>query len=425
MNEAEDISVTFNYTSTSGATWSVQKNFAADHSLVESDYAVDFYNNYSVTPNTPVSESNNTFDVTCDDNFPFTAGVATRVQSRGGGHQNQDFYNGVTYPQYGANGFDPNTNLWVFEHVANSADLFTVKNVATGKYLTFQSGTRQIGTLTETASNSGENTSRLRVRKSTYASAPEGAFCLQHPTVVACCYGPHINDTGYGDPVNNGLGGWAAGNEEAALSNDQNCLIAIAPDACPVVLSNPNPTKESGLDGKYVGTFSAVYNVQLPDGVVAYTAAIDGTTVNFTVLGSCVPANTGVLLYAESAQANINAQATPCANSAISSVNTTGNAFQPTTGGEMPEGSYILANVNNHVSFYLIGEERTVAKNKAYIPASAGSNLSAFRFDFEDTLTGIEAIESNTNATVFDLQGRRVQNAKSGLYIVNGKKVIR
>lgn len=416
--------VTFNYTSNSGATWSVQKNFVADYTLEESDYAVDFYTNFNITSaNQTVSESNTTFNITCDDNFPFTAGVATRIQSRGSGHQDMDFYNGVAYPQYGANGFDPNTNLWVFEHVANSANLFTVKNVATGKYLTFQDGTRKIGTLVETASNSGAHTSQIRVRKSTYTSAPEGAFCLQHPTVVACCYGPHINDISYGDPVNNGLGGWAADDEAAALSNNQNCLIAIAHEACPVKLTNPNPGKTNGLNGKYVGTFSAVYNVQLPDGVVAYKAAINGTTVNFTEIGSYVPANTGVLLYAEGAQAAINAEATPCKNS---TADTSNNAFVATDGNEIPVDSYILANKNNHVAFYHINpDSRTVAKNKAYLPASAGSNLNAFRFDFEDTLTGIEAIENQTSNAIYDLQGRRVENAKSGLYIVNGKKVIR
>lgn len=188
-------------------------------------------------------------------------------------------------------------------------------------------------------------------------------------------------------------------------------------------LSNPNPEGTSGLDGKSVGTFSAPFAVQLPDGVEAYKATVDGSTVTFETIGSVVPANTGVLVYAENGTTYNNVNAVPAATVA-STVND--NALHPTTGGEIPVGSYILANKNNHVAFYLINpDSRTVAKNKAYLVAPTSSNLNAFRFDFEDTLTGIQGVENESSIVVYDLQGRRVQNAKSGLYIVNGKKVIR
>lgn len=47
-------------------------------------------------------------------------------------------------------------------------------------------------------------------------------------------------------------------------------------------------------------------------------------------------------------------------------------------------------------------------------------------FDFEEgTLTSINAVETVTPSAIYDLQGRRVVNAQNGMYIVNGKKVIR
>lgn len=189
-----------------------------------------------------------------------------------------------------------------------------------------------------------------------------------------------------------------------------------------LTLSNPNPEGTSGLDNKSVGTFSAPFAVQLPDGVEAYKASVSGSTVTFETIGSVVPANTGVVVYASDDATYSNVNAVPAAAVASS---VSGNALVATTGEEIPEGSYILANSTKGVSFYLIGDNRVVAKNKAYLEVPAGSNLNAFRFDFEGDVTGIEALESNTEATVFDLQGRRVQGAKSGLYIVNGKKVIR
>ena len=69
--------------------------------------------------------------------------------------------------------------------------------------------------------------------------------------------------------------------------------------------------------------------------------------------------------------------------------------------------------------------------NKAYLPASAvPGNARVLTFNFDDNAeTGINAVEieeaAPANAAIYDLSGRRVQNAKSGLYIINGKKVIK
>ena len=64
--------------------------------------------------------------------------------------------------------------------------------------------------------------------------------------------------------------------------------------------------------------------------------------------------------------------------------------------------------------------------NKAYLPASAVTGNARFiSFDF-GTETAIESIESvENNAVVYDLAGRRVKAAQKGLYIVNGKVVIK
>ena len=66
---------------------------------------------------------------------------------------------------------------------------------------------------------------------------------------------------------------------------------------------------------------------------------------------------------------------------------------------------------------------------RAYLPAD---NLNArfLTFNFDDNAeTGISAVEieeaAPANAAIYDLSGRRVQSAKSGLYIINGKKVIK
>ena len=64
---------------------------------------------------------------------------------------------------------------------------------------------------------------------------------------------------------------------------------------------------------------------------------------------------------------------------------------------------------------------------KAYLPKPAGSNSRFLVFDFGGTETAIEGIEAEgtANAVVYDLAGRRVQNAQKGVFIVNGKVVVK
>lgn len=65
---------------------------------------------------------------------------------------------------------------------------------------------------------------------------------------------------------------------------------------------------------------------------------------------------------------------------------------------------------------------------KAYLPKPVGSSARFFVFDF-GTETGIIETENGNvkteNVDIFDLSGRRVQKVQKGIFIVNGKKVIR
>ena len=65
---------------------------------------------------------------------------------------------------------------------------------------------------------------------------------------------------------------------------------------------------------------------------------------------------------------------------------------------------------------------------KAYLPASeVSSNVSFYGFRFGEETTGVAAIEiRNENEVIFDLAGRRVSEITApGIYIINGKKVIK
>ena len=65
----------------------------------------------------------------------------------------------------------------------------------------------------------------------------------------------------------------------------------------------------------------------------------------------------------------------------------------------------------------------------AYFEVPASSGARSFTFEVDGETTGIVSIDQDgsmsVNENVFDLQGRRVVATKHGLYIVNGKKIIK
>ena len=96
--------------------------------------------------------------------------------------------------------------------------------------------------------------------------------------------------------------------------------------------------------------------------------------------------------------------------------------------------AYVLSMVDGVVGFYkatMNQQENSAFLNngfKAYLPATtAEARFLVFNFG-DDNATAIENIqgaENATNAVVYDLAGRRVQNAQKGIFIVNGKKVVK
>ena len=114
--------------------------------------------------------------------------------------------------------------------------------------------------------------------------------------------------------------------------------------------------------------------------------------------------------------------------------------FAPLEITDANRNSVVLLAAGNKLGY--AKTDRTIANGKAlgacrayfHIPAISGSAQMARRFVMnfgkEDGTTGIfEVNTNNTNLTnkvegIFDLQGRRIENPKKGLYIVNGRKVV-
>ena len=174
-------------------------------------------------------------------------------------------------------------------------------------------------------------------------------------------------------------------------------------------------------------TFYSSSNVAIPAEVQAYVVSAASTSATLTPVTGVLPANTGVILKNEGEYAfKISAETPQSVETSLLSGSTV-NTY-------ITEEAYVLSKVDENVGLYKAqmpdGKWLNNA-NKAYLLASVvGAGARFLTFDFDDNAeTGISAVEieevAPANAAIYDLSGRRVQSAKSGLYIINGKKVIK
>ena len=175
-------------------------------------------------------------------------------------------------------------------------------------------------------------------------------------------------------------------------------------------------------------------SVTIPDGVVAYAVTEAGTTAKLKKVTGSIPANYGILINANEGDYYFKfAQSVSVSGSSLLS----GTVFTKNITPDNGKTCYVLAVNEGNVGFYKasLNQNNNASfvnnANKAYLSLTTGSNPARFlTFDFDDNAeTGINAVEieeaAPANAAIYDLSGRRVQNAKSGLYIINGKKVIK
>ncbi len=189
-------------------------------------------------------------------------------------------------------------------------------------------------------------------------------------------------------------------------------------------------------------TFSSSYNV-IPDPnleSVKYASAINTSTGKITwedFDGTGIHSSDGALLKgtadetykftpATSASAKETNYLKPIANGPDANSD---DKLDQTGSGTM---NYILTkttttNTNAELCFYLVNDAGSkCADGTAYLEVPIGVGSREFFpiiWNESASVEGIEMESQNKNLSVYDLQGRRVNNPKKGLYIVNGKKV--
>ena len=181
------------------------------------------------------------------------------------------------------------------------------------------------------------------------------------------------------------------------------------------------------------------YDAEIPEGVTAY--AVTGTNATYATLTEvkgAIPAGQAVLLNgaANTYEFKLAESAEVVEGNLLqgSTVNTNVAAEAYVLAAKNGVGLYKAAyNVSTDKSNDGTAEEPAVTYEaflnnafKAYLVVE-GANAPMFSFDRGEGTTGIDnsQLTIDNSAVIYDLAGRRVEKMEKGIYIVNGKKVIK
>ena len=169
----------------------------------------------------------------------------------------------------------------------------------------------------------------------------------------------------------------------------------------------------------YTTFFDSKFAYEIPAGVTAYTATIDGSNLLMTPIeGDIIPAGEGVLLKTSADIFSMNRTPKSAEKNAE-------NIFQGTDEGtSAPANCYVLSYGQNQLGFYQYSN--WIDANKAYVVLPSGARSLRMVFAGEESADGIENVELSTESRngIFSINGARLSQPQKGLNIINGRKVL-
>lgn len=160
-------------------------------------------------------------------------------------------------------------------------------------------------------------------------------------------------------------------------------------------------------------TLYTPFCVDIPNGIRAYTARLDGDRMQLVDLTEgVIPAQTGVVLRGETEGSYLftyNADAGIIATSNLDGVL-----------WDTPKTDNVLTlgiSGADKVGFYKF-TGNTLQGGKAFYTQPSGSNVKGYLLTFDETEDAITKVEENDFMQVFDLQGRKIPHAQRGVNIV-------
>ena len=187
----------------------------------------------------------------------------------------------------------------------------------------------------------------------------------------------------------------------------------------------PDPavlTTASAEDANWSTYYNSNANVQVDDNTTVYKVALDGSSVTLTDTGSkIIKAGEAVVLSSTTSGITL------AYTSTESTGDYTDNSLLGSNAAVTQDDGYTyyaLANLTKGLGFYKLGNGVSIPANKAYLRVASGGESRDF-YGIDEETTSIELKNSKIEELkYYDLNGRRVEKPKKGLYIVNGKKVI-
>lgn len=191
-----------------------------------------------------------------------------------------------------------------------------------------------------------------------------------------------------------------------------------------IITASLNDAGELGA----LGSFSAPFKVQLPEGVTAYFATENQQDALLLKAydGTVLPANTPVILKSELPGMVQMLQT----DAAVDGTDITMNLLEGTGSYRLltPQSScYVLGKPEGKKAGMIRYTGETLPPFRAYLSNSSGSTQQIKTFIFDGGTTDIDSVtqpNNNQKGAFYDLSGRRVFELKPGIYIQNHKKVM-
>ena len=171
----------------------------------------------------------------------------------------------------------------------------------------------------------------------------------------------------------------------------------------------------------YATLYIADTDMEIPEGVAAFAAVIDDSFLQLNAIEGKIAAGEPVVLKGAAGLYNFK----PTTDAVKADKNDLAGSSEDVEAA----GKYVLAKPEGKPAGFYLADKGTIKAGKAYLVANSntGSLVKAFFFDEEDA-TGIDNVNVNANlneGAIYNIAGQRVSKAQKGIYIINGKKVLR
>ena len=183
----------------------------------------------------------------------------------------------------------------------------------------------------------------------------------------------------------------------------------------------------------YATYYNSAKAYTLPTGCEGYVF-YDGKLDNAYNAGEVVPANEPLVLKAEAGTYELYFTTTEGESLKSAGTNDLEGTDEETALTDDDNCYFYALSLNsegelNSVGFYWMKEEGAAFTNgahKAYLKLAKNNVAGIKAFVFGDEETAIKSVEAeNASEAIYDLSGRRVSKALKGLYIINGKKLVK